>query len=226
VTARSWKARALVLLLAGYALLWTATFWMARFLLPAAGLGGAAVVLALMGENPSRRRVRAALAAVILLSLFHGVIIARDVPTRHTLPPALGMTGQQEYLSRLIRVYRAAEFINASLPAESRILVLGETRVAFLRRDHLFQTALDRPILGSLLAGSAGAEEITASLSARGITHVLVNMKELKRLERERRSLFTADGTTRGFLAYLKEHGHLLLAGNEVFLFLLTRPGP
>lgn len=215
------RARALTLLLGAYFVLWATTFWMARFLLPFSALGSIVIILALTGKNPSRGRLRAVTALVVTALLLHGAVLFRDEPTRRTFRPALGLESGDEYLRGLLRVYPAVEFINRALPADARILVLGETRVAYLERDHLFQSVFDRPLVDALVGGQREPDAIVASLKEEGLTHVLLNLAELERLERARRGLPFSKEILRALLDHLRSRGDLLLSDNRVYLFRL-----
>lgn len=222
---KEWKARALTVLIFGYFILWAATFWMARFLLPAAGPAAVVVALVFARHLPKAIRGWPATAAVAGLVLWNGSVLLQDAPTRRSFPPAVGMQSRDAYLRGSLRSWPAVKFINENLPAEARILVLGETRVAYLRRDHLFQTVFDRPLLDDIIGGLSAPDEITAAMGREGLTHVLVNMRELVRLERERRSLPFGDRSVEVFVDYLRENARLLLAGNGVFLFEVPPSG-
>ena len=215
------QERALTFLLGAYFALWATTFWMARFLLPFSALGSIVIILALTGKNPSRGRLRAVTALVVAAVLVHGAVLFRDEPTRRTFRPALGLESGDEYLRGLLRVYPAVEFINHALPADARILVLGETRVAYLERDHLFQSVFDRPLVDALVGGQRDPDVIVASLKEEGLTHVLLNLAELERLERVRRGLPFSKEVLRALLDHLRSRGDLLFSDNRVYLFRL-----
>ncbi len=215
------QERALTFLLGAYFALWATTFWMARFLLPFSALGSIVIILALTGKNPSRGRLRAVTALVVAAVLVHGAVLFRDEPTRRTFRPALGLESGDEYLRGLLRVYPAVEFINHALPADARILVLGETRVAYLERDHLFQSVFDRPLVDTLVGGERDPDAVVASLKEEGLTHVLLNLAELERLERARRVLPFSKEILRILLDHLRSRGDLLFSGNRVYLFRL-----
>jgi 4-amino-4-deoxy-L-arabinose transferase-like glycosyltransferase len=213
------RERILLLLLAGSLLLWAGTFWMARFLLPAAGV--AVLLLALTLARPGRRWGGwGGAAAVLVLAGINLAVILADAPTRRALGPALGAQRRQDYLASQLRSHRVAGYVNARLPPESRILVLGETRVAYLRRDHIFQTAYDR----SVLEHSTGAPPegwVGETLRRLGVTHILVNYPEMERLEGQY-------ATYRGLAASLPqlnrlagERGTLLVSDRGVSLFAL-----
>jgi 4-amino-4-deoxy-L-arabinose transferase-like glycosyltransferase len=218
-----WKTRLLVTLMGSFVLLWAATFWMARFLLPASGLAAIAIALVLSEHLPAPLWNRAGTAFIALLVLFNAVILFQDTPTRQSFRPSLGLQSGAAYLRGLLRSYPAVEHINTTLPRDARVLILGESRVAYLQRDYVYQTVFDRPLIDDILGESFSPEEMTAALRKEGLTHVLVNVRELERLERWRRSHGFSDVKLRLFLDYLEDHGRPLLAGNRVFL--LELPG-
>jgi 4-amino-4-deoxy-L-arabinose transferase-like glycosyltransferase len=218
-----WKTRLLLTLMGSFVLLWAATFWMARFLLPASGLAAIAIALVLTEHLPGSLWNRAGWMLVAFLVLFNAVILFQDTPTRRTFRPSLGLQTGDAYLRGLLRSYPAVEYINSTLPHDARVLVLGESRVAYLRRDHVYQTFFDRPLIDDILGESSSPAAMTAALQSEGLTHVLVNVRELERLERGRRTPGFSDAKLRLFLDYLESHGRPLLEGNRVFLLELPK---
>ena len=80
----------------------------------------------------------------------------------------------------------AWEMIDAAnaLPADARILLVGEARAALFRRPTLYATVFDTHPLEVALAASQTPRELAAKLRALGVTHVFFNWPELRRLRR------------------------------------------
>lgn len=68
----------------------------------------------------------------------------------------------------------------ASLPHDAKVLVVGEARLALIPREAIISTAIDAFALSDLLASEAHPER-SRELAALGVTHVIVNERELER---------------------------------------------
>lgn len=214
------KERLLLGLVAGSMLLWSVTFLMARFLLPAMALGAIVAAVALERVPALRHRAPCWLLTGLLLAS-NTVFLYRDGPTRHAFPPALGLQTRADYLRSMLRAWPAFEVVNRDLPPASRVLVLGESRTAWIERDHLASSALDPPLLPAILRGGQDPARFAAALRDRGITHVLVNVAELRRLERDYPVTAMAPALRDAFLRFLDTDCRHLYAGSGVHLFEL-----
>lgn len=206
-------------ILAGYLLMWIASFWLARLLIPAMAIGAALIALSLHRLWPERPVWRGAFLTA--LALWTAAALALDTPTRRSLAPALGLRATDDYLARMISTFPAVQFINERLPPEARVLVIGEARVAYLRRDHVHASALDPSPLAALVGGIRDSSGVEAGLARAGITHLLVNNRELARIEREY-PLAAMDPALKSALArFINGRCRPLLRGGDVFLFAL-----
>lgn len=73
----------------------------------------------------------------------------------------------------------------AGLPRNSRILLVYEARPYLFSRDVVYNTVWDDSVLLRIANGAANAAEISLRLQQAGITHVLVNVQELRRYIRQ-----------------------------------------
>ena len=154
------------MILALYLLVWGASFWLARLLIPAMAIGAALIALTLLQLWPERPAWRGTLLAT--LAIWTAAALALDAPTRRSLMPALGMQAADEYLARMISSFPAVRYINERLPPDSRVLVIGESRVAYLRRDHVHGSALDPAPLAALVGEARAIAGIEAGLDRAG----------------------------------------------------------
>lgn len=206
-------------ILAGYLLIWGASFWLARLLIPAMAIGFALAAIALHRSLPGRTVVRGALLAA--LALWTAAVLMLDAPTRNSLAPALGLQEADAYLAGMISSHPAVRFINDRLPPEARVLVIGEARVARLRRDHLHGSPYDPAPLGDLVGADRTVDGLASGLSRAGFTHLLVNNRELARVERDY-PLAAMDPALKAALSsFLNERCRLLAKGANVHLFAL-----
>ncbi|MBI5209761.1 MAG: glycosyltransferase family 39 protein [Elusimicrobia bacterium] len=194
---------------------WSLTSSMVRFLLP--HLPAACVLTALMVEEGLARRPRAAVRAGLgyallfnfaYLTLWFRLLGATDV--------ALGREREADYLraphfSYHHPPYAAIEFANAALPADAKILFLGEGRRYFCRRDTLASTYYDPYPFHAWLAAGATVEDLAREFKSAGVTHVLVNRLELGRWQAtDRKHLRLTPGQKSLWQEYMARHGRLL----------------
>lgn len=95
---------------------------------------------------------------------------------------ALGWETEEEFLERNMAIYRAIKFLNDNLQETDKVLFIGEARVHYLKVPFLANTVFDKNIINEIINDSVDIEQIKQRLSSLGITHVLVNMVEVKRL--------------------------------------------
>jgi hypothetical protein len=221
---KRWQERKILTLLGGYFLLWAATFWLARFLIPAMALG--AILAALLLERVEARLppLRVPLVLILLVAV-NAFVVFRDAPTLRAFRPALGLQSAEDYLSSRLRIHPAVTFINGTLPLSSKVLLMGETRAAYLERDHLHQTALDRPALAALIGDARRPEEIAGALRAGGISHILVNLHELRRLETGYPITALSPEVKEAFAGFLNTSARPLFVQGSVYLYAVPDGG-
>jgi len=154
-----------------------------RYLLPAlapiAALAGAALqrLLAAAGR-PARRWLGAALAALAAWSALGGT-----TPLELSrLACTLGRGAADEVMARYASYWPAVRIVNDRLPADARVLLVGESRAMYLERDVAVDDPFVTPLLVVLAEASTGAPAIAAELRRQGITHLLVNRQEAARI--------------------------------------------
>jgi hypothetical protein len=91
-----------------------------------------------------------------------------------------GSLSRDEYLSRRLAYYPAAQWLNGHTDTDARVLYLGETRLLYLDRLVTLSSAYDAGHFDRLLA--PGAPPLWATLKRLGVTHVLVHGREIDRL--------------------------------------------
>lgn len=127
------------------------------------------------------------------------------------LAASLGRADSQEIMRAYASYYSAVRFVNEELPAGARILLVGESRAMYLDRDVDVEDPFQVPRLVELARSCMTPEEIAGRLRSDGITHVLINWHEARRIaelnrreeyfaplappERERLEAFLARGT-------------------------------
>ncbi len=182
-----WRGRrsfAAVLALAwlGAMLGWVAGPPTGRYLLPAvallAVLAGAGVQR-LLGITPKGARswLAGALAAVLAWSALGGttsIELAR-------LACTLGRGNGDDIMTRYASYWPAVRVVDRELPADAKVLLVGESRTMYLERDVVVDDPFVTPLLVTLAESAPSAVAIAAELRRQGITHVLVNRQEAAR---------------------------------------------
>lgn len=90
--------------------------------------------------------------------------------------------GIQFYRANLGPIGEVATSAAAGLPARAKLLLVYEARPYLFPRDCLYNTVFDDSVLLKLADGAGSGQEIQQRLRASGITHVIVNREELRRL--------------------------------------------
>jgi len=98
--------------------------------------------------------------------------------------------------------YPAAEYINAELPQESKILFAGETRAFYFKRRFIAPSVNDVHPLVLFARSSSTPEELQAKITAAGITHIFLNLGEAARLDKNYRLFQWDEASIRLFNAW------------------------
>lgn len=178
--------RAHRLLVAAFVLgiaLWSVLPPCSRYLLPALALAAAGIGAA-WDELAARvpKAGRAVLAVVLGGVLLGGLNPMRLVRIPDRLAVALGIMPSDELLERSVSHWPAVRYINASLPPDAHVLLVAESRPFAIDREITVQDPFARPILSRLAEESGSADEMARRLRDLGITHVLINHAEARRI--------------------------------------------
>lgn len=120
---------------AGRSLLWAVSSQQTRFLLPvfpALALATAHLAQRLIQPGPRRLPWHTFLPALAVglsgLTLFYQWIV--QIENRPYMP-VVGWESSRQYLARAVRIYPAVDFINRGLPADTRVLQVGDGRALY-----------------------------------------------------------------------------------------------
>ncbi len=110
---------------------------------------------------------------IALFLAFGFLLILHDT----TLPYLAGQVSREEFLDANLVDYRAVRYMNTMLPANTRVLALGDGRVYYAQRDLLPDDTHSNWMQLARWGGSpAGVAE---KLRALGVTHIWTSMDEL-----------------------------------------------
>jgi hypothetical protein len=177
----------LILTAAAIALpLWWVTRPNTRYLLGCLVLvaaGAAAVLVRLCERGPAWRVVLGGFL-ILLLPVNLAAYLSVERSLFDVLGHVLGGEDGHAFLAQRLGYYPAARYINEQLPAEARILLVGETRTYYLERAVRVSSAHDRSLPVRWATQGATPRGFMEVLRREGITHLLVNRREGERLAR------------------------------------------
>ena len=144
----------------------------------AAVLGGA--VARLLAELS--RPLRVAVVSLLALLLACNLTVALTPFGLLRLGVSLGQTPLDDVMGRWVSHWGALEVVNRDLPADARLLLVAEARGLLVDRDVELEHAIHVPLLVELAESSADDGAMADALHRRGITHLLVNRQEARRM--------------------------------------------
>jgi len=198
----------------------TARFFAPAFLLALAVLAGLCVQF---------RKTVQGFALVLLLAA--GVGGAWQFINQHTavfssVNVALGREKGDAYLARVLDHWPAARFVRETLPPDARLLFIGETRPYYFSRNAVAPHPIDAHPLSRWVHEETSAESLIRRLTAEGITHVVLNVHEFRRVREKYGVLaFSGDAAPEDErrLRELPKALRLLYAANGVYVFEVPR---
>src|SRR3989454_241463 len=216
-------AAAVFVLVAGAG--WVMTTPTARFFAPAFLLG----LAVLAGLCVQFRKTAQGFALVLLLAT--GVGGAWQFINQHTtvfssVNVALGREKGDAYLARVLDHWPAARFVRETLPPDARLLFIGETRPYYFSRDAVAPHPIDAHPLSRWVHEATSVASLIRRLTAEGITHVVLNVHEFRRVHDKYGVLaFSGEAAPEDErrLRELPKALRLLYAANGVYVFAVPR---
>jgi hypothetical protein len=204
---------------------WVVTSPLPRYFSPAMIVSLA--VLASMTTHLGRRCQIVVLGVILIAGAWgtwrfieqHGVVFS-------SYNVALGRERADDYLARQLDHFGAARFVRETLPADARLLFIGETRPYYFAREAMAPSAYDRHPLHRWVMESSSPETLAARLDAEGFTHVVLNVHEFKRLhDRYRVLAFAGAGAEENDrrLKALPKVLRLVFSDNGIYVFEVPR---
>lgn len=216
-------AGALFVLVAGA--FWVSTTPTIRFFAPVLVLSLAALTSLIAPLDNAPRRL-----AVLLLAMVGmwgtGRFIQEHSLVFSSVPVALGGEQRDTYLARRLDHFAAARFVRERLPADARLLFIGETRPYYFARNSIAPSAYDSHPLSGWVRASSSPEALAARLAAEGITHVVLNTREFTRLYKTYHLLAFSGEDGDADEARLRDLPRvltLLFQHNQVFVFAVPQ---
>jgi Dolichyl-phosphate-mannose-protein mannosyltransferase len=177
------------------------TFRPWRFLFPVFPLAAMVGAFALDAVD---KWCRALVAVVMVVGLaVMGLNLVIDIEIPEQVPPhmsiltyVLGQQSRQDFIARIGRgALEPIEWMNQNLPADAKVLYVGEGRAYYAKQTVLWSTAFDQHPLDEIDRVPADVESLREALHARGIKYVYVNFSEWERLRAHYNYLLDIDNT-------------------------------
>ena len=161
---------------------WVTTTTATRYLSPVLLLGLGVLTGVAMRKTP--RSVRIGVLCILLLG---GVWGTHRFLTQHDAvfsseAVALGRESPEQYLTRRLDHAEAARFVRDHTPSDARILFIGETRPYYFSRDAVAPHPINEHPLAQWVVESPSPEALRDRLRTEGISHVVLNIHEFRRL--------------------------------------------
>ncbi len=174
-----------LVLAAGTGLLaWGSLVQFGRFVLPVlvwcAALAGAA--MAGLARGADLRVARTALVILVAGVLAWNATVLLGPMAVGKLEVTSGILPARRFLGRWASYWPAARFCATALPEDARVLMVAEARSLYVDRDVVVEDPYHVPLLAELAATAGNSGELAARLRAMGVTHLLVNEREMQRL--------------------------------------------
>lgn len=100
----------------------------------------------------------------------------------------MGLESRHDYLSRSHPTYpppayAGMRYINENLPPDARVVLLGEPRATYMRRDYVVNSQFDLTPFVIWARQSKDAADFRARLARERVTHMLLSVSEARRLK-------------------------------------------
>lgn len=173
------EAAAILVLIAGAC--WVGTSPTTRFFAPALVIG------LMVGVGAALRLGSAGRMVAMVVALGLGAVGTTRFIEQHARvfsasEVALGRESTDRYLSREVDHFEAARFVRAQVPVTAQLLFIGESRPYYFARAAIAPYPFDRHPLEQWVREASSPDALAARLAAEGITHVVLNVREFKRL--------------------------------------------
>ncbi len=144
-----------------------------------AALSGAAWNAALAAMS---RPLRTASLALLAFAMTWGATRGVSSEVFARVACTLGLENPRTFREASVNYLGAATFINTSLPANAHILLVAEARTLYLDRSVIAEDPFQTPYLTLLAERSPDAAAMARSLANEGVTDLLVNWSEARRI--------------------------------------------
>jgi len=167
--------------------LWAFSTSMPRYMIPTLALMSLLFSVLIAGAADKALKWTM-LGLLLVVSLYSAQWVNKIDESQEGWQVVFGLQPKAEYLAVQHSTYpapyyAAMEYMNAALPADSRVLFVGESRGFYCERKFTASSVYDENPLFRFAGASATPEELQAKLKAAGYTHLFLNLAEGMRLK-------------------------------------------
>ncbi len=205
--------------------------WMLRFAFPM--FPSLSIILAysfveLWKSYPLKKWITLGISIVLTYNLV--LFFSEMTSILRPFPYLFSNQSQEEFLiSHGVNYFPVIEWANNTIPQNSKILFIGELRGYYCKREYILHVGIDgideeKLILRNLIKKSNSINELLQELNSSGITHIIINFPEMKRLAKAYLSLnsyFDFRKKEKNELAreFFSEYLHPLVSKHQVILY-------
>lgn len=189
---------------------WSVSSTMVRFLMPAYPAAGLLIAAYLFsdGHKLLKRALRLLVVAVCLGGIFWA---ANIFYSQGRWRPLTGAISTDDYLSHTqasypYACYAALKFINENTGPDARVLMIGDEKSFYLKKDLIVSSVYDKTAIVEYASAAAGGEELFSRLKKEGVTHLMVNMADAIRLGRDYRMFYWDEKARKAFYDMWDRH--------------------
>jgi hypothetical protein len=204
-----------------YFLIWFfSTHHMPRFLIPMLPLLSILAGFCIFYFLNLRKLLGYTMIAFLTTGLiFNGARLFYQFSLIHPLPFIIGKDSEEEYLSKIFYLYPAIDFINIYLPQDSKTLFIAEARTFYCKKDFMVNTPLDKNIIVEIAGRSKRPKDILDALKKMGITHILYNDTEVKRISRSYNSFnWPNPKAQENYMDFMQKYLKIIFSQDGVFV--------
>ena len=171
-----------------FALSWACTTTLARYLMPSLpffAIAAAYGILKVPWPSVLKSFFRLSVLVMCLGDVSQSFLLTDQMEGWR---PVIGLETKEEYLGRFHTTYPSPSFsaydeINKELSPGARVLILGESRGFYLRRDHIASSVFNESPLIAWARESRDGDALADRLRREGITNMVLNLGESERLK-------------------------------------------
>ncbi|HIE44116.1 MAG TPA: phospholipid carrier-dependent glycosyltransferase [Candidatus Omnitrophica bacterium] len=132
-----------------------------------------------------------------------------------------GLKTKEEYLTERLYYYPAIKYINEELPSKVKVLFIGANQTYYCQRPLLSNSPLDKNIIVEVVKKSRDAEDIARRLRGMGVTHLYLNLSEVKRTQETYSSFYWNEEEQMKFSEFSKKYTKKLFNKNGCFVWAM-----
>lgn len=164
---------------------WVATSMNLRYIYPVVIIlyTLAAIGLQRFGERIERIALVPLVLAVVVATNMYLVVKTEE----SVFQPSRLWSGQQSrkaYIAQRVPYYPLAQYVAEHLDENAKILLVGESRLLYWQRSTIPSSAYDTAFIVPVIRDSRDAETAACELITQGMTHIVYNPVEAKRLRK------------------------------------------